>query len=39
VGETRFIHELRLAPPVGKHTLTVVDGDGNTTTISFTVAE
>ena len=27
VGETRFIHELRLAPPVGTHTLTVVDGE------------
>ena len=39
VGETRFIHELRLAPPLGRHTLTVVDGDGNSTTISFTVAE
>ena len=39
VGETRFIHELRLAPPVGKHTLTVVDGEGNSTTIRFTVAE
>ena len=39
VGETRFIHELLLAPPVGRHTLTVVDGDGNTTSIAFTVAE
>ena len=39
VGETRFIHELRLAPPIGRHTLTVVDGDGNTATIRFTVAD
>ena len=39
VGETRFIHELRLAPPVGRHTLTVVDGDGNSASIVFTVAE
>ena len=39
VGETRFIHELLLAPAPGKHTLTVVDGDGNTTSIVFTVAE
>ena len=39
VGETRFIHELRLAPPIGKHTLTVVDGDGNSVTLPFTVAE
>lgn len=39
VGETRFIHELRLAPDPGRHTLTVVDGDGNSVTVSFTVAE
>ena len=39
VGETRFLHELRLAPAPGRHTLTVVDQDGNTTTVRFTVAE
>ena len=39
VGETRFIHELLLAPPVGRHSLTVVDDDGNSTSIVFTVAE
>ena len=39
VGETRFIHELRLAPPPGKHILTVVDPAGNTAAISFTIAE
>ena len=39
VGETRFIHELLLAPPVGKHTLTMVDDEGNTASIRFTVAE
>ena len=38
VGETRFLHELRLAPSPGHHTLTVVDGDGNSTSIRFTVA-
>ena len=38
VGETRFLHELRLAPAPGSHTLTVVDGDGNSATIRFTVA-
>ena len=39
VGETRFLHEFRLAPPLGRHTLTVVDDEGNSTTIRFTVAE
>ena len=39
VGETRFIHEMRLAPPPGRHILTVVDAAGNTAAISFTVAE
>ena len=38
VGETRFIHELRLVPEAGKHSLTVVDGQGNSASISFTVA-
>ena len=39
VGETRFLHELRLAPTPGKHTLTVVDGEGNTISVRFTVGE
>ena len=39
VGETRFLHELRLAPSPGKHTLTVVDGEGNTISVRFTVGE
>ena len=37
VGETRFRHELRLAPEAGKHTLTVVDDEGNTAFVRFTV--
>ena len=37
VGETRFIHELRLAPAPGKHSLTVVDDEGNTASVSITV--
>ena len=37
VGETRFRHELLLAPAPGKHTLTVVDGEGNTAVVRFTV--
>ncbi len=39
VGETRFIHELRLAPSVGKHSLTCVDADGNSVSVGFTVGE
>lgn len=38
VGETTFRHELRLAPAPGKHTLTVVDDEGNAAAIRFTVA-
>lgn len=38
VGETQFIHELKLAPAPGKHTLTVVDGEGNTAFVSFEIA-
>ena len=37
VGETTFRHELRLAPAPGQHTLTVVDDEGNTAAIRFTV--
>ena len=37
VGETRFQHEMRLAPAPGKHMLTVVDGDGNSASLSFSV--
>ncbi len=35
VGETRHLHELRLAPSPGKHTLTVVDDEGNTAYVVF----
>ena len=37
IGETKFIHELRLAPEKGKHTLTVVDDEGNTASVGFTI--
>ena len=37
VGETRFRHEMRLSPVTGEHTLTVVDADGNTSFVRFTV--
>lgn len=39
VGETRFLHQLRLAPAPGKHTLTVVDDEGNSVSVGFTVGE
>ncbi len=39
VGQTQFIHELRLAPPPGKHTLTAVDDEGNQASVWFTVKD
>ena len=39
VGQTQFIHELRLAPPPGKHTLTVVDDEGNSVSVRFRVTD
>ena len=39
VGQTRFIHQMNLKPPPGKHTVTVVDETGNTISVSFTIAE
>ena len=38
LGETRLIHQMRLSPAPGKHTVTVVDGDGNSVSIPFTIA-
>ncbi len=38
IGETRFIHQMRLAPEKGKHTLAAVDGEGNTISVTFTVS-
>ena len=37
LGETRLIHQIRLSPTPGKHTVTVVDGDGNSVSVGFTV--
>ena len=37
VGETTLVHSLRLAPAAGKHVLTVVDDDGESVTLSFTI--
>ena len=38
LGETRFIHQMRLAPSPGKHTVTVVDGEGRSVSLAFSVA-
>jgi penicillin-binding protein 1C len=37
VGETTLVHSLRLAPAPGSHVLTVVDDEGETATVTFTV--
>lgn len=37
VGNTKYIHQLTLVPDKGKHNLTVVDSDGNSLSISFTI--
>ncbi len=37
VGETTLIHDLRLAPGKGSHVLTVVDEDGNSLAVRFSV--
>ena len=39
LGETRFIHQMRLNPAPGKHTVTVVDGDGHSVSVGFSVAD
>ena len=39
IGETRFQHELRLTPAPGKHTLTVVDDEGSTAFVRFTIID
>ena len=37
LGETRLIHQMRLSPAPGKHTVTVVDGDGHSLSVGFTI--
>lgn len=39
VGQTRFIHQMRLVPKPGKHTVTVVDEAGNSRSVGFNIAE
>ena len=35
LGETRDFHEMALQPAPGRHSLTVVDGEGNTVSVTF----
>lgn len=35
IGETSLIHEMKLAPEKGKHTLTIVDENGETAAVTF----
>lgn len=37
VGSTRYFHQMRLLPSEGKHTLTVVDADGCSLSVAFTI--
>lgn len=37
LGQTRYIHQMSVMPPPGKHTLTVMDEDANTLSVSFTI--
>lgn len=36
-GTTQYIHQLRLTPEPGTHSVTVVDADGNSLSVSFTI--
>jgi len=38
LGETLLLHEMRLSPPPGRHTLVVVDPQGRSASVSFTIA-
>ncbi len=37
VGSTRYLHLMTMVPEKGRHTLTVVDSDGNSLSIWFTI--
>lgn len=39
LGETRYIHQMAVNAEPGPHTVTVVDSDGNTLSIGFTVGK
>ena len=38
LGTTHLLHQMHLAPAPGRHTVTVVDGDGRSVSVGFTVA-
>jgi penicillin-binding protein 1C len=38
LGTTHLLHQMHLAPTPGRHTVTVVDGDGHSVSVGFTVA-
>ena len=37
IGQTQLIHEMRISPTPGRHRLTIVDDDGESAAISFTI--
>ena len=37
LGETRFLHQMRIAPEPGRHTVTAVDGEGRSVSVAFTI--
>ena len=39
LGETRDFHEMALQPAPGRHSLTVVDGEGNTVSVTFHISK
>ena len=39
LGETRDFHEMALQPAPGRHALTVVDGEGNTVSVTFHISK
>lgn len=38
-GSTRFLHQLRLLPDPGRHTVTAVDADGHSLSVSFIIED
>ena len=39
LGETRFVHKMSVNPAPGPHTATLVDAQGRTVSVRFTVSE